>query len=288
MPFVRRFLPSITFLCSFESAARQLSFTAAARELNLTQSAVSRHIRMLEDRLGTPLFVRDRQTVKLTRAGELYALEIRSALEVISEATLELRACPSGQALNIGIEATLGVRWLLPALQNFYNQYPNVDINIISDLNKDNIDIFIRLPKDEDNDFIGREILCAPIIPVCAPSLLKRYPVIKIEDMEKAPLLHLTSRPDLWERWFESQSFYPEAVNGTLFDQYTTILGAAVSGVGIALLPRVLVQNELASGTLIELTHKEEIIDKYSLFYKKDNEKISLIRNFVSSIERNS
>ena len=71
MPFVRRFLPSITFLCSFEAAARQLSFTAAARELNLTQSAISRHIRMLEERLGTPLFVRDRQTVKLTRAGEL-------------------------------------------------------------------------------------------------------------------------------------------------------------------------------------------------------------------------
>ncbi|WP_308720710.1 LysR substrate-binding domain-containing protein [Komagataeibacter xylinus] len=285
MTFIRRFLPSITFLCSFEASARHLSFTAAARELNLTQSAISRHIRMLEERLGSSLFVRDRQTVRLTRAGELYAVEIRSALALISQATLGFRACPSGRSINVGIDATLGARWLLPALKDFHVLHPDVDINLISDMRQDNIDVCIRLPTDDDHEMVVREILSVPIIPVCASTLLARFRVKQVEDMGEAPLLHFTSRPDMWERWFENQGFYPEAVNGTLFDQYMTIIGAAMSGIGIALLPRVLVLDELENGSLSEIKCKNNITENYHIIYRKNSEKHVLIRDFSSYLE---
>lgn len=70
----------MSLLCAFEASARHQSFTAAAAELHLTQSAVSRQIRALEERLGTELFVRERQTVRLSAAGQAYAQEIRAAL----------------------------------------------------------------------------------------------------------------------------------------------------------------------------------------------------------------
>ena len=76
----RRFLPSLSLLSAFEAAARTGSVTAAARELQLTQSAVSRQIRLLEHQLGADLFLRERQTIRLSLAGESYVREIREAL----------------------------------------------------------------------------------------------------------------------------------------------------------------------------------------------------------------
>ena len=237
---------------------------------------------MLEERLGSPLFVRDRQTVRLTRAGELYAVEIRSALTLISQATLGFRACPSGRSINVGIDATLGARWLLPALKDFHALHPDVDINLLSDMRQDNIDVCIRPPTDDDQEMVVREILSVPIIPVCSSTLLARFRVKRVEDMGEAPLLHFTSRPDMWECWFENQGFSPEAVNGTLFDQYMTIIGAAMSGVGIALLPKVLVLDELENGRLSEIKCKKSITENYHIIYKANSEKHALIREFAS------
>ncbi len=94
MAIARRFLPSMSLLRAFEAAARHQSITTAAEELNLTQGAVSRQIRALEELLGSDLFLRERQTIRLTSAGETYAREIREALRRISSATLSFRANP--------------------------------------------------------------------------------------------------------------------------------------------------------------------------------------------------
>ena len=106
----------MSLLCAFEAAARHQSFTAAAAELHLTQSAVSRQIRALEDRLGAELFVRERQTVRLTAAGQAYAQEIRGSLMRIANATLSFRTNPQGGQLNLAILPTFGTRWLAPRL----------------------------------------------------------------------------------------------------------------------------------------------------------------------------
>src|SRR5690606_6554068 len=130
----RRFLPSFSLLAAFESAARTGSVTAAANELGLTQSAVSRQIAALEKQLGVPLFRRERQTIRLTLAGDGYAREIREALRRISNASLNLRAHPLGGTINLAVLPLFGARWLAPRLGQFLAQNPGIAVNLISRL----------------------------------------------------------------------------------------------------------------------------------------------------------
>ncbi|MDF2810064.1 MAG: hypothetical protein K0S56_1095 [Microvirga sp.] len=134
MTTARRFLPSMSLLRAFEASARHQSFTAAAAELNLTQGAVSRQIRVLEELLASDLFLRERQTVRLTAAGETYAMEIREALRRISSATLSFRANPQGGTLNLAILPTFGTRWLAPRLPQFLRENPGITINVTTRL----------------------------------------------------------------------------------------------------------------------------------------------------------
>lgn len=130
----RRFLPSLALLSAFEAAARTGSVTAAARELSLTQSAVSRQIKALEEQLKVELFVRERQTIHLTAAGEAYACEVREALLKISTASLNLRANLGGGTLNLAILPTFGTRWLAPRLPTFLASNPGITINLATRL----------------------------------------------------------------------------------------------------------------------------------------------------------
>lgn len=132
----RRFLPSLSLLTAFDAAARTGSITKAARELNLTQSAVSRQIKLLEQQLEVELFVRERQTIRLSLAGEVYAREIRDALHRISMASLNLRANPRGGTLNLAILPTFGTRWLAPRLPRFLARHAGITINLVTRLSQ--------------------------------------------------------------------------------------------------------------------------------------------------------
>lgn len=258
MAIARRFLPSTSLLYSFEAAARHESFTAAADELNLTQSAVSRHIRALEDHLGAELFIRDRQMVRLTQAGEVYAREIRDALRHISTATLAFRANPTGGTINLGVLPTFGTQWLTPRLGHFMARHPSITVNLYTRLSPfefagDTLDAAIHFGPSEwpgaELSFLMRE----QVVPVCSPRLLTQLNFRKPQDLLNAPLLHLVSRPDAWERWFIAQEVDATTLHGPLFDQFSFIVSAASAGAGCALIPRFLIEDELENGTLIEL-----------------------------------
>ncbi|MBP2315911.1 LysR family transcriptional regulator [Azospirillum soli] len=257
---VRRFLPSMSLLSAFEAAARHQSFTAAAAELNLTQSAVSRQIRALEDMLGSELFVRERQTVRLTLAGETYAQQVREALQHISTATLNFRANPRGGTLNLAILPTFGTRWLAPRLPGFVAEHPGITVNLTTrlapfDFQVDQVDAAIHFGAPEwpgaELDLLMRET----VVPACSPDLLARHRFAKPKDLLNAPLLHLVSRPDAWERWFEAMDVRPDGVRGMLIDQFATAAQAATAGMGVALLPKFLIESELARGDLVEALH---------------------------------
>lgn len=257
MQLSRRFLPSMSLLCAFEACARHQSFTAAAIELNLTQSAVSRQIRALEERLGHDLFVRERQTVRLNTVGQAYALEIRSALGRISQATLGLRTNPQGGSLNLAILPTFGTRWLAPRLPQFFSAHPGITINLTTRLSQfdfqlDAVDASIHFGLPH---WPGAELaflMSETVVPACSPALCAQYGFSQPQDLRRAPLLHLSSRPDAWQRWFEGQHCESIATGGMLFDQFATAAQAATAGVGVALLPKFLIERELASGDLVQ------------------------------------
>jgi LysR family glycine cleavage system transcriptional activator len=256
MAIPRRFLPSMHLLAAFEAAARHQSFTNAARELNLTQSAVSRQIRLLEEILGADLFVRERQVVRLTTAGEAYAREVRQALAQISGATLGFRANPQGRTLNLQVLPTLASRWLIPRLPDFTHAHPEIQVNLFSrstpfDFASSNADAAIHFGTTDWQGVEFEPLMGEVVLPVCSPAFAEQHTISQPEDLVSLPLLHIVSRPDAWERWFESMNVSIPDLRGMLFDQFSAISQAASAGLGVALLPLFLIEPELASGELV-------------------------------------
>lgn len=256
MTLARRSLPPTAELRTFEAAARRQSFTAAAEELNLTQSAVSRQIRSLETLLGANLFIRERQTVRLTAAGEAYAQEVRGALLRIATATLGFRANPMGGTVNLAVLPTLCMRWLVPRLPDFGAAHPGITINLITrfspfDFQAGSLDAAIHFGADH---WLGAQLdflMMETVLPVCSPQLKIRYGFSKAADLVTAPLLHLMSRPDAWERWFDAMDVPVKEVHGMLVDQIMFAVQAAVASMGVAVLPKFLIEDELQRGDLV-------------------------------------
>lgn len=272
----RRFLPSLSLLAAFEASARTGSVTAAARELDLTQSAVSRQIKALESQLGVELFVRERQTIRLTVAGETYAREIRDALQRISSASLSLRANPRGGTLNLAILPTFGTRWLAPRLGQFLAANPGITINLVTrmrpfDFRLESIDAAIHFGQPSwpggELTFLMKETT----LPACSPAFKAGNKLEEPADVLKVPLLHLATRPDAWERWLTHCGVPFDAVTGMLFDQFATAAQAAIGGIGVALLPVFLIQEELRRGQLVPAIDREiESNERYYLAYPKE------------------
>ena len=252
----RRFLPPTSHLQAFEAAARTGSITTAARELALTQSAVSRQIKALEELLEVELFHRERQTIRLTPGGEAYAREVRDALKKISTASLNLRANPFGGTLNLAVLPTFGARWLAPRLPAFLEQHPGTTVNMITrlsqfDFRQDAMDAAIRHGTGDWPGTQTRLLREEYVVPACSPALLERYRFEAPADIRKAPLLHITTRPDAWEQWLRLHNAPAEQVQGMLFDQFGTVAQVARAGLGVALLPTFLIEEELRTGQLV-------------------------------------
>ncbi|PLX35515.1 MAG: LysR family transcriptional regulator [Hyphomicrobiales bacterium] len=252
----RRFLPSINALLAFEGVARLGSVTQVAEQLALTQGAVSRQIQNLERQLGVALFVRDKKRLSLTQAGADYAEQIRDALNQIAKASLMLKANPSGGSLNLAILPTFGMRWLAPRLGEFAELYPQITVNLTTrlkpfDFTDEKLDAAIHFG---DTDWPGveyLELMTETVAPVCAPAFKRDRALRRPEDLLTQPLLHLNTRPNAWEHWFEANQVTPPALTGMLFDQFGTMAQAAIHGLGAALLPEFLIARDLEEGRLV-------------------------------------
>ncbi|WP_018075788.1 LysR family transcriptional regulator [Novosphingobium nitrogenifigens] len=263
LPSARRHLPPTGLLQAFEAVARLGSVTAAARELALTQSAVSRQIRALEDMVGRDLFVRERQSLRLSPAGRTYAGEVRRALAILSAATLGCRVNPEGGVLTLAVLPTFGTRWLAPRLGRFGERHPGITLHLSTrlepfDFARDPLDLAIHFGSGDD--WPGAELvplMAEQVVPVLAPALAAQLglevplaPNDAIAALARAPLIGLASRPDGWGRWFAGHGG-TAPVPGMVLDQFATAAQVAMAGLGVALMPVFLVADELASGALV-------------------------------------
>ncbi|MDR9485497.1 MAG: LysR family transcriptional regulator [Sediminimonas sp.] len=252
----RRFLPSIASLRALEALDRLGSATAVAEELNLTQSAVSRQLQTLETQLGVTLITRTRRQMTLTPAAVAYAADVRAALQKIAQAALKLQVKPEGGTVNLAILPTFGMRWLVPRLADFARLHPDITINMSTRLSPFN---FASEPFDAaihfgTPDWPGTDhmrLRTERVIAVCAPSLLEGVKINGPEDVGKLPLLHIETRPDAWAEWLSAYGVAGDPLTGTLYDQFSTITQAALHGLGVALLPDYLAEQDLATGRLV-------------------------------------
>lgn len=253
-------LPSIACLQAFECVARRGSVTRAELELNLTQSAVSRQIRQLEDLLDVLLFKRVRQRVLLTDAGKLYLNEVAQIMTGLRDATSRMMACGGNTGLlNLAVLPTFATRWLMPRLPDFLHKHPGVTINFATrlvpfDFAKQPFDAAIHYGQPNWPDTVAHPLLDEQTAPVCSPRLLAALRIRKPADLSRAVLLHQTTRAEAWEEWLQVANVADiHPLRGPRFEQFAMIAQAAVCDLGVALLPTLLIEEELASGKLVVL-----------------------------------
>jgi len=256
MALPRRFLPSTAALRALEALDRLGSATAAAEALDLSQSAVSRQIQTLEEQLGLRLVLREGRRMVLTPEASAYAAEVRGALSQIAQASMKLTVNPAGGSLSLAILPTFGMRWLVPRLPDFARSHPEVTLNLSTRVRPFS---FASEPFDAaiyfgDGDWPGTEVMRLrgeAVIPVCAPDLIAGRMPLSPASLQDLPLLHIETRPDAWAAWFTAQGAPDGDAPGTIYDQFATITQAALHGLGVALLPDYLAEQDLASGRLV-------------------------------------
>lgn len=260
MSYRGHFLPRINELAAFAAAAQHSSFTRAAVELSLTQGAVSRAIAELEGRLGIRLFERIRQRVVLTDVGRQYLGEVRPLLERLGTATHQVMAAPSaGESLNLAVLPTFATHWLVRHLPDYAARFPRVTVNLSTRVRPfsfadEPFDAAIHHGRPIWPGAITRHLMDESMLPMCSPAYRTRAGLAKPTDLRGATLIHQATRPTAWALWLEHAGLTPaHAFRGPTYDQFGMVAAAAAAGVGVALLPKFLVEQQLQERKLVLL-----------------------------------
>ena len=250
-------LPPLNSLRLFEASARLLSFKNAAEELLLTPSAVSHGIQSLEDWLGAPLFLRTTKGLVLSEAGNTYIPIVRQALDLLASGSAKIVNKHRLGQLSISAAPTFGARWLLPRLHKFRELHPDIHIVIDTsheraELSDAGVDLAIRMGRGNWQGVIADRLVAEEMVPVCAPSIVDR--VRDLADIERAPLIHVTSASEDWAVWAtQTGRAVPDPAKGLRFDTIHMAFQAACQGLGVAIGRKPLVNAELASSSLVEV-----------------------------------
>lgn len=266
-------------LRAFEAVARHLNFRAAAEELSLTQSAVSRQIQSLEDEVGASLFLRHTRAVELTSAGSMLLRAAGTALERVDNTVRQIRQSAGRKSVAITTWASFASMWLIPRLEAFQRDHPDIDIRIDAtdsavDLATADVDMALRYAVPQAVPPGAIRLFGEKLTPVASPWLLQSHPIQRIEDLAGCSLIeagdaHRTRHLEwlTWQRWLEHFAGPETAPRGRkaasskprlnpqrwlYFNYAQQIVQAAVIGQGVALARLPLVAENLASGALVE------------------------------------
>lgn len=247
-------LPSLNGLRAFEAAARGGSFAAAALELNVSPSAISRLVKLLEQRLGVALFERQANGLDLTDAGAAYLRELTAAFDRIRAATEQVTARRE-QSMLIGAGPTLAMRWLIPRLPRFQQLCPQVEIRIstsIADAHpmKPDWTAAIRIGDGKWSGFDAEFLFTAELFPVCSPGVAARLK--KPADLARVRLLQVANAPEDWRAWLGAAgAAQVDLSHAQVFDYPAFALQAALDGLGVAMARAPFVADDLAAGRLV-------------------------------------
>lgn len=249
----------------FLAVAEHRSFRKAAAMLGVTPSAISQSVRALEARIGATLFIRTTRSVGLSEAGERFLARARPAFEELvaaSDAARDLGRRPSG-LLRLSVPRAVVSVLLEPLVASFCAAYPEVEVEIATnealvDLAAEGFDAGIRLGQLIAADMVALP-LSAPFrfVVVGSPGYLaRRNAPAGIGDLRDHACLRLRRANGAIAPWSLVEAGDPVevAVSGPLIaNDFTTTLGAALRGVGLAQVPEPIARNALATGQLVEV-----------------------------------
>lgn len=286
-------LPPLNALKAFDSAARHLSFTKAAEELFVTQAAVSHQIKILEDFLGTELFLRKNRTLELTEAGKTYFFDINNILKKLMEATDKLTKNKAEKVLSINIPQTFGMQWLVPRLSEFNQRYPDIDVRI-NGVDHDEglltreVDIAVYYGKGDWQGLTVERLKESRLLVLVAPSLLSKLPIHQPDDLRQHTLLHVHNR-DNWQRALKALEIEGiDLQHNPVFSHTFMALQAAIHGQGIVLANELLAQKEIKQGNLQEVLNLQLKDPKafYVVYHpdRENDEKIKAFHDWLISL----
>lgn len=242
-------------LAAFDAVMRQNAITSAATELDLTQSNVSRLILALEDQLGTALFIREKRRLVPTAAAKSYHVEVSKALDTVARATMSVVTNPTGGTISLAVLPTFATHWLSPRLNRFLSEQPGISINLSTriarfDFETEGFDAAICFGQEPWPGTLGMKLLNERVTACASPEFKQKSPLRTEQDFIKVPLLYLETRPTAWKDWFHGQGFQSSPGAGMVMDQFSMMIQAAISSLGIALLPEYLAEIEISAGRL--------------------------------------
>jgi LysR family glycine cleavage system transcriptional activator len=251
-------LPPLAAIRAFEAAARLGNFTKAAGELGMTQAAVSYQVKLLEDRVGAPLFLRGPRGVALSEAGRRLAPPVSEAFQRLQTAFSALHETNAG-VLSVTAIQTFCSNWLVPRLGGFQMAHPQIAVRLeasgrMTDFAREDFDLGIRSGLGEWTGLRSHLLMPIEFTPLCSPDLLARAgPLNSTADLLRLSLLDW---PDVWWReWFalagidDPQMAMPSMIQ---VDSQVMLGQAALSGQGVAILTPAFFASELAAGRLIQ------------------------------------
>lgn len=257
-------------LRAFEAVARHLNFRAASEEMALTQSAVSRQIQSLEDEVGVALFLRHTRAVELTSAGAQLLMAVSNALPRIDSAVRQIRQSAGRRSVALTTFASFASMWLIPRLEQFQRDHPDIDIRIDAsdqtlDLDVADVDLALRYGPMATMPPHAVRLFGEQLTPVASPWLLKSgaalkkpadiasFTLIEAGDAHSTHLEWLT-----WRRWFDEHGLPKLQPKRWLYFNYAyQMVQAALTGQGIVLARLPMIAESLANGDLVEpLTHQ--------------------------------
>jgi LysR family glycine cleavage system transcriptional activator len=251
-------LPPLSAVRAFEAAARHGSFTKAAAELGMTQAAVSYQIKLLEDRVGAPLFLRLPKRVVLSEAGKRLAPPVTEAFQRLQAAFAAMRET-SGSVLSITAITSFAANWLVPRLGAFQLAHPTIAVRLetahrLVDFSREEFDVGIRHGHGQWPGLKAHMLMPTEFTPLCSPAFLAR--VGKLEspsDLLRLPLLSWSD--DWWRDWFALAGIpnpEPLTLPGIDLESQQMLGSAAIAGQGVAILTPAFFASELADGRLVQ------------------------------------
>nr|WP_314261465.1 LysR substrate-binding domain-containing protein [uncultured Devosia sp.] len=253
-------LPPLTAVRAFEAVARHLSFTRAAEELGMTQAAVSYQIKILEERVGAPLFLRKPRQIMLSETGARLAPRVAQAFEMMRTAFADMRG-QVDNLLSITSVPTFASQWLAQNLGLFQIAHPDIAVRLdsssnLADLVNDEFDIGIRtIPgPQESKGLVCHLLLEADFTPLLSPALADSVGGInQPEDLLKLPIL---DPEDEWlAQWFAAVGVPGYSIEGrplSMMGLQSLLATAAMAGRGVSMLTPAFFKDDIAAGRLIQ------------------------------------
>lgn len=282
MPMVEH-LPPLAAIRVFEAAARLMSFTRAGEELGMTQAAVSYQIKLLEERVGEPLFLRRPRQLVLTEIGQRLAPEMTRSFDILRDAFADLARAEG--TLIINTMHTFASQWLAPRLGIFQLMHPQLAVRLettsrVVDFAREEVDLVVRAGKGVWPGLVAHKLLDVRFSAMMSPKLAAT--VKEPADILKLPLLD--SKDPWWVTWlkaFDLPTDVLEQQTAPSLNMQSLDAVAAMADMGVALLTPAYYRQELADGRLVQPF--DLVIDEgsgYWLAYPESRRNVPKIKKF--------